>query len=284
MAQRLYKDGLPFSKKLGENLDPIMARIDKKKASLLLIDGGLGEGKSTLAIECADYVARKLIDLKINYSMGGDQFQENLEICYNKAEVVVIYDEAGDFARRGALTTFNRRLVRIFETYRAFKIMVILALPNFAILDERLFELKIPRLLIHCYGRTENQGNFKCYSLYRMQYIKDRMKKLIIKEFSYGMVQPNFYGHFLDLSPERSRALDEISIKGKEKIVTANILESSGLINIVGLMRKLHRSRAWVSNKIRALKLKEARIYKKSKYYDGGVLDILREEMVRGSK
>ena len=54
--QPLYKHGLPFSEKLAENVKDLIARIDLNKASLIVIDGGVGEGKTTLAVHIADYV------------------------------------------------------------------------------------------------------------------------------------------------------------------------------------------------------------------------------------
>lgn len=284
MSDRLYKHGLPFSKGLDANLDALKDRIEKNKAVLIVLDGGVGEGKTTLGVQVADYIQGRHIDFKTQYAIGGDEFQEKLQICHNLGYNVVIYDEAGDFSKRGALTAFNKRLNRTFDTYRAYRVIVVLILPNFNVLDDHLFNLKIPRMLLNCYNRNSKYGNYRGYSLYRMHYIRHRMndRKLVIKEYAYAMVQPNFRGNYLDLSHDRSREMDRISTAGKKEILSENILESKGLISQTALTKKLNRSIAWVRMKIRQLKIKPVQTYKQRKYYDGSTLELLAGELGGG--
>ena len=295
MQRYFYDHGLPFSTKVAENIDSLILRIKKKKASMVVIDGGVGEGKTTFGVHIADYVQGKYIrqakkelgwtntqndiNFKNQYAIGGDQFQEKLQISYELKLAVAIYDEAGDFSTRGALTAFNKRLNRIFQTYRAFKILVIIILPNFNVLENNLFDLKIPRLLFNCHNRDDYQGNFRAYSLYRMHYLKDKMRKLVIKEFAYTQVTPNFRGHYLDLEPNRSKELDEISTKGKLEIVSENVLESKGLISKKTIASKLCRTERWVTAKLNKLKIKSQMTHKKRNYYDASALEFLRNEL-----
>lgn len=280
---KLYNHGLPFSKPLDQNIDDLMERIDKDKASLLVIDGGVGEGKTTLGIECCDYACKEETDCNIQYGMGGLQFQEKLQLCHLNKKRAVIYDESGDFSKRGTLTQFNKRLIRIFETYRAYKILIILIVPNFYVLDQSLMDLKIPRLLLNCYKRGDRDGTYRAYSLYRMHYLRHKMRdqRLVIKEFAYSQVKPNFRGHFLDLSPDRARELRRICLAGKEKIVTESILEASNLVNIATLCRKLSRSSIWVRQKLKKLGIKHSTIYKKKKYYELGAFELLRDQIAQ---
>jgi len=279
LQRYVYDNGLPFSHGLDYNLDDLQNRIDCKKASLVIVDGGVGEGKTTLGVHAAEYFQKSEINFRYQYSMGGVQFQERLQICVDGNLVVVIYDEAGDFSRRGALTEFNKMLNRIFETYRGFKILVIIILPNFGVLDKQLFDNMIPRLLLHCSKRNNNYGNYAGYSLWRMFYLRDKMKKLTVPPQAYDAVEPNFRGHFLDLKPTRSAELEKVSLEGKSKVLSQNILSARGLISTRDLMKKLHRSRPWVTEKIRKLSLKANHIYKKQRYYDKGVLERLKDEI-----
>ena len=41
--------GLPFNGRLAKSINDQRIRIKKKKASMIIIDGGVGEGKTTLA-------------------------------------------------------------------------------------------------------------------------------------------------------------------------------------------------------------------------------------------
>lgn len=275
--KRLYSYGLPFSEKTGETLDSQMKRIKSKKASMILIDGGIGEGKTTLSVELADYINGGEINFSKQLALGGDEFQEKLRICFDLKLPVLVYDEAGDFNSRGALTSFNRQLNRIFDTYRAFKIIVIVVLPNFAVLDQSLFDKQIPRVLIHCHNR-KNQGNYSVYSLKRMMYIKHKMKKIVVPFEAYRFTTPNHRGHFLDIAQARSIMLDKRSTAGKLDIITENVLKNQGLLTYQEISRKVKRSVDWTRRTISNKGLKHTQTYKKKKYFDNSVVDILVDE------
>lgn len=264
----LYEHGLPFSQKLGENLDGLALRIKRKKASLLVIDGGVGEGKTTLAVHVAEYFQKAPLDFRRQLAMGGVEFQEKLQMCIDSGLKVIIYDEAGDFNKRGALTAFNQQLNRVFETYRTFGILVILVLPSFGILDNSLFEKQIARMLLHCEGRTQTQGNFRGYSLYRMFYLRKKMQDLVVPPHAYGQTFPNFYGHFLDMSPKRSLELEKVSTEGKKQVLSDNIIKNRGLLDPVEIGRKIGRTKQWVNRVIKELGLKPATQYKRKRYFD----------------
>lgn len=281
-----YDNGLPFSSGLDHNLNRQAGRIELNKATLIVFDGGVGEGKSTMMVHCGDYLQQKLLkdsksilDLKKQYAMGGVQFQEKLQMCIDSKLPVVIYDEGGDFNKRGSLTAFNQRLNRVFETYRGYRIVVLLGLPNVKVLDEQLFDNRIPRLLINCYGRNKKSGNFRGYSLFRMYYIRHKMKKFIVPSKAYNSVEPNFRGHFLDLPPERSKELDKVCSEGKRDTLNENILQNRGLVHTAQIEKALHRSRAWVTLKIRKHKFKPEYRYKRMNYYSKEVMETLREEL-----
>ena len=276
----LYKNGLPFSNGLPENINDLKERIELKKASLIVIDGGVGEGKTTLAVQVADYFQQSPINLKKQLSMGGKEFQEKFKVCIDEGLRVIIYDEAGDFNRRGALTSFNSMLNRVFETYRGYKILVILALPNFGVLDKVLFENQIPRLLIHCYGRSQNYGNYKGYSLLRMFYLRDKMSRLTVPPQAYGRVEPNFFGHFKDLNPSRSQELENISLEGKKKVLNTNIEKiNKNLFSSHEITKICNRSTAWLSLKLTELNIKPNYKQGKTCYYSDEIVERLKAEV-----
>jgi hypothetical protein len=264
-----------FSEMLTLRLMGQKERVGKNKASMIIIDGGLGDGKTTLAVEVADAYQGGPIDLSKQYGMGGIQFQERLHQCYIEKLPVVIYDEAGDFAKRGAITDFNRQLNRIFETYRGFRICVILCLPCMDILDSTIFKNKVPRILINCYGRKESYGNFRVYSLYRMFWLKRIMDQIVVKPEAYMKVKPNFYGHFWDLPPDRARELEALTLKGKEKIVLEQTIRAMNLITVGGIAAALNRSEVWVRMRITQRKVKPTKVFKKKYYYDRNLMERL---------
>jgi hypothetical protein len=210
-----------FSKKLKENINRLQDRINHKKASAIIIDGGLGEGKTTLAVELADYInsLRGLPEVDLNkktqLATGGDEFQEKIIKCYEQGLPALIYDEAGDFNTRGFITNFNRDLYKTFNICRAYKIFIILCLPSFTDLDNGIFKTQVPRLLLNVRDR-DTKGYFYGYSLKTMLYMKQNINRYHIPSpFVYKTQLANFIGIFKDLSPARSKLLDKISTDKK---------------------------------------------------------------------
>lgn len=282
--QRVYKHGLPFSTGLDRVINKLQARVDGKKAALLIIDGGLGEGKTTLLVHILDYINKinGLAPIEIGgpqFATGGIDFLKKIRVCYDKKFPCVGYDEAGDFSRRGSLTNFNAMLNRTFETFRAFKCIVVLALPAFNILDNEIFDKNIPRLGLHLKNRSSKQGNYYGYSLYRLQLLRYRMTKLNIKNYAYTTVRPNFYGHFLDLEPGRSKQLDRLTTRNKLEILRKSEVKIEGLMNSAELATKLWKSVGWVYVALRNLKIPPTRKIATVKYYDINVLNVLGEHL-----
>lgn len=309
MTSYVYSNGLPFENTLARNLTLQNERVDRGKASMIIIDGAMGEGKSTLAIHIADYIqgestdltkqivpvdqGKELliqgestdliqgenIDLTKQYAFGGDELAEKLQLCIDSKKRVLIYDEAGDFSRRGALTKFNRQLNRIFETYRAFNIIIILVLPLFSVLDKGIFDKQVPRMLINCYKRRKTYGRYRVYSLASMFWLRDKMNKNVVPSQAYSYQWPNFFGVFKDLPPARRKKLDEISVKGKSEVLTTATLQNKGLVSYKQIAKEIGRSKQWVYNKVTKLGFKEKLKKGKKKYFDKSVVERLREEM-----
>ena len=253
----LYNHGLPITRGIYDNIISLKERIRLRKASLLIIDGGVGEGKTTLAVQLADVYQGKPINFKFQLAYGGEEFQEKLVMCIDNKLPVIIYDEAGDFSRRGSLTTFNQQLNRVFETYRTYGILVIIVLPTFRVLDSQLFENKIPRLMLHCYGRNENHGRVTGYSLRRMFWLMHHFSKTIVRPEAYKRVTPNFRGNFLNLPPARTQELHQFSTKHKREVLTENIVANRGMKTIKQIAQEFGVQYSTVRVKIARLKMKE---------------------------
>jgi len=284
---KLYANGLKFDGPLADNLDDLMKRVDNNKASLVILTGGIGEGKTTLLVEILDYINMKKglppISLDSKYhpqlGQGGLEFMQNLRVCFEQKLPCVGYDEAGDFSKRGSLTQFNSMLNRTFDTFRAFKCVVVIALPNFNILDGDLFDKNIPRLMLRLKGRSEKYGNYSAYSLYKMDLLRSCMKSFKLKNYAWTKVWPNFKGHFLDIEPERSKQLDRLSTLSKLKILRKSEVRIEGLLTYPELATKLMKSIAWTRRATNNLGLKEDRIINKVKYFKPDVLDRLSDHL-----
>jgi hypothetical protein len=157
----VYDHGYPFSEILIKNLVGVYRKVFlENKAGCILIDGPVGSGKTTLGILIADYFEGREIKFEEHLAMGGEDFLKKMKLAQEKAFKCLIYDEAGDFNRRGSLTKFNANLNRVWETYRAFKLVPIIILPLVADLDDGLMKKGILSFLLHCHSRTNRMGNF----------------------------------------------------------------------------------------------------------------------------
>ena len=101
------------------------------------------------------------------------------------------------------------------------------------------------------------------------------MKKLVVKSFAYGIVEPNFYGHFKDLPKDRMKQLDLVSTSGKIKELEKAEVRLEGLISYNDLSIRLARSTRWVKVALKDLKIRHVKVIDKRKYFDQGVVDIL---------
>lgn len=279
MIQKSYKyqNGKPYSAiEIETALDHQIARVQQDKPSMILVDGVMGSGKTTLAIHLADYINSKygLPPLKLEdntpqYAIGGGDFTTKLRQSYEQGYPVIIYDESGDFNRKGSLTKFNRSLDQIFQTYRAYKIIVILVLPNFSILSQNLFRDAIPRMLFHCGHRTITYGRATCYSLHSMLYILKSMRdrKTVIEQHAYKNGRISFNSRFLDLEPERAACLKKTSMQGKRNILVKSEIALQGLLSYDDLSHKLNKSKMTIRLKVSQLKLKPSLEIKRTKYF-----------------
>lgn len=264
----LYDNGYPIGDSLIGDLNLYKKRVHNKNAVMLVIDGGYGSGKTTIGVEIADYLEGQPIDLEIQLARGGNEFQEKLDQCVKLKKKVIVYDESGDFDKRGALTSFNQRLNRSFDICRQFGIIIILCVNIIAVLDEQIFYKQIVRGLIHLGERNPLKGEYKAYSLEAIFILLEKMSKTKKKPMVYNQVYPNYTENFLDILPERADKLEKISLEGKKGILSENIIKAKGYMNIKDMSRKLLRSPRWIKEKIHKHDFKSTLIYKRTKYYD----------------
>jgi len=248
-----------------------MERVKLDFPSLIILDGGQGQGKTTLMTHIINHYNKRRglprADLSKQHhpqiALGGKEFTKNFNVCKSEGLPVIGYDEAGDFSRRGSISRFNSMINRRFETFRSSNIIVILCLPNFNVLDMHLYDLQIPRILLHLRDRelTKNFGNYDGYSLYGMNWIRywfDKLNKAI-RYKCYDKVTPNFRGHFLDLAPEERKQLKALSDMGKDRESQKAEIKAEGLLSYIDLASKLGWSVSYTRQVIRKIRFKKTR-------------------------
>lgn len=200
--------------------------------------------------------------------MGAEEFSKNVSTCYEQGYRVLIYDEAGDYAKVNFMSKLNKILTRIFETYRAFKVMVILCLPNMKKLDKTIFENQLCRFSIKLYGKKNGKvGKFRVFSLYRCFYLLDKLKSYRNPGDAYKQTRPNLFGYNYPLPPERQAKLDKLSTASKVKIHKDINLKQQGLYTTEEVAEKLGFTRLGSfrvfinSHKIKGKKIKGRAYY-----------------------
>jgi hypothetical protein len=267
---------------VSDNLKDIWDRVELKKASALILDGSLGEGKTTEAVNIADEINEmcnlKPIQFKEQLALGGQDFIKKIQTCYEKEYPVVIYDEAGDYSKKGAMSRFNKSITNVFETFRAYKLIVIMCLPYFNTLDNSMFKHNAVRILFHCSDRTEKDGFIKAYGIDEMGWLRVKMDEYKYREWNaYAKVLPNFRARFWDLTEARSKELDEYCTKGKLKILKKAGINMNNLIDKQGIALQLGMSKNWVERKLSELNAKpETRLFH-SFYFDNKYVETLKK-------
>lgn len=293
MATDIYKSGMPWSRvEFTECLNEQQnKRIDINMASVILIDGGQGQGKTTLAVEICDFHNAKRglppMDLTvknhIQMGLGGVDFISKFNKCKQKKLPIMIYDEAGDFSKASTLTYFNYQISKIFQKIRSAKIMILLCLPNFNILDNRLFDDEIIRGAIHCNSRqlTINYGNFNVYDLNMLMWIRYWYDKLPTarRKSCYGMVSPLFQSHFKNLPAARARQLEILSNYGKEKERQQAEINMKGLVSVKEIAREIQRTGAWIGQKLKTLRIEPEQKMGLKHYYPKSIIQRLEKEL-----
>jgi hypothetical protein len=274
-----YDRRIGFGNKLALDLLRQAKRISENKASLIVIDGGLGSGKTTLAIEIADYLSRSPIDLTKQLSLGGEDFQTKMKECVDAQLRVLVYDEAGDFSKKATMTKFSRNLTRVFDTFRTFQMIIIIILPDALKLDTHIVSSKVARMIIHCEERSAQGGRYKVFSLSDYYWLSYHSKKNIIKPAVYKQQYPVYEEAFTTLHPERQKALDIISQNSKMNMLNEKALEAQGLLSVTQMSAMLGIARPTVLTKLCKLKIKNVTSIKQVKYYDELALNMLRNSL-----
>jgi len=169
---------------LKANLDHVKKNVKKDYDAFILVTGREGFGKSTIADQIALYC-----DPTYNLSrccFTSAQFQQACEDA-EKYQAIVFDETMGFLSARGAMSKFNKDLIKIMSEMRSKNLFVILCIPNFFEMD------KYPAIhrstgLIHVYKR----GSFMSYD-----YRKKKSLYLKGKKFYAYNVSGNFRGKFV---------------------------------------------------------------------------------------
>jgi hypothetical protein len=286
-SNHLYKNGSPFDKIeiIDRNIKNCLIRLKDRQPIVIIIDGGQSTGKTTLSVLIADrfnyHSGQSEVNLNekenIQYAFGGDQLIKKLPLCQDNNKNAIVYDESGDYNRKGALSRFNKTMDRSMDMIRIFQVAIIIVCHDFTKLPREIIDKKIATFLIHCKQRNPGSiyANAQVYDYSSMCWIQHYKKTEVVPEVAYNKVYPNFQFRFKDLEKSRSDKLHILSGTKKLELFKQSEVKLQGLLNFKEIGYKCGMSEAWVKGQVRQLKLKEESIYKKKKYFNPQIADML---------
>lgn len=270
-------------------LDDALIELDGLASlPVIYIDGGQLSGKTTLAVQAIDYVNKKTgkpeMDLEdvdnVQYAMGGEQFLKKLPEASKAGYRIVVYDEAGDYARKGAMTRFNKTMDMAIDKMRAWKCVIIFICHYFPKqVTSEMIDKGLASCLIHCISRNPNSSftSVKVYDKESISYMVNYWIKFVKVPGHIYRLTPNFTFDFHDITPERSRLLATLGMKKKKESWDLSEIRLNGLMTQQEIASQLRVSHSWVKTKLKLIGEEAEKVYKNKKFYGLQVVESLRK-------
>ena len=279
------ENNTPFNtpERIYKFLKGALTNIHDNIPAVITIDGGQGSGKTTLAVELADAINHLTGKPELNlletentqYGLGAEQFLKKLPKSSSEGYLVNIYDEGGDYSRKGALSRFNKAMDQAMATVRVYKSIIIIIVHDFAKLPREMYDKQIVTVLIHCKQRTPGSGysTAEIYDYNNLCYVLDNKKNVKVPEHAYKGA--NWHFRFKDLHPQRSQQLAKLcSIKKKELWENTQI-KMEGYLTYKELSIKTRKGQSTIKKILTKLGIKPDTKYKKKNYYNPAIIDTI---------
>lgn len=183
-GQERYIDG--YLLKVCEEIKKL---LDKDRDVVCIVDGGVGDGKSTIA-----QIVAMVVDPTFNASrmyFEGEEAKQGIVNSEQKKSHII--DETFAMLNiRRAMSNLNITLTSVFSEIRQKNLFIVMCLPSIFDLDRNL-AIHRSMFLIHTYSRNGERGYFRFYGrrakakLFASQYAK--------KTYQY-LARPTFWGRF----------------------------------------------------------------------------------------
>ena len=255
-------------------LDEQIVRVENKKPSVIVVDGMHSGGKTTFVAHMGQYVESqygRVFDYENQVGKGMDQFLERLKWCRENGRRCVVYDEAEDFDRKGAMSRFNRLLNKVFAVMRINQMVVFIVLGIVKKLEYEPIEKGLVRCLINVHGRTGNTANIRLYdagNIFYLMFLMQRYKNSgKAPMMAYSKTATFMRSRILRADKKDEKLWDSIDMKDKNRIQDDASLATRGLIDIKTLCKESGYSISSLRSKFRTLKPEVVKIGRKNYYY-----------------
>jgi hypothetical protein len=291
--KHLYTNGYPWlagtepetnDDMLTTNLNDIYDRVHKNnKASVIVVDGFVGEGKTTIAYALCHWLETKSfkcdwIEPEETIFMGMKEILPAVE-KYKLKKKALVYDEAGDYSKSQSMSKEGKQMDRFFQTFRAYKIVLIMTAPCFYHISNKLYDSAIARFLVHCHDRVEGVGGeFKVYDMRTMDFMRYYAEKhSATKNDCYRYFKPAFHGKWKELPDKIAKKISKRGIKGKAQINTEAAIKMNGWVSYNDLVKEFGKSQKHIRDKLNDRGIKPTNIKKKVKYFNKEDYNIIKK-------
>lgn len=268
-------------------LDDALEQLDNNATlPVIYLDGKQLSGKTTLGVIAADYVNSKtgkpLMDLddsdNLQYAMGGHQFLEKLPKAAAAGFRIVIYDEGGDYSRKGAMTTFNKTLDRAIDVMRVYKCIIIFICHYFPKqVPSEMIDKGLVTCLVHCISRNPKDTftRTKVFGYSQCSWMINHWIKVVKVPDHIYKLTPNFTFTFNNIEASRSEKLALLGKKKKKELWENTEIALGGLKSVKDISAFCAKSEIWVRKKLSEIHAKPEKVYKKKNYYSQRIVDTL---------
>ena len=243
-----HSDGYYLDGYLKANLDHMIKDVTKKNYDgFVLIVGREGFGKSTLAFQIAKYCDNDFDLSRVVFT--ADQFLEAVKVAPRYSAIV--FDETmGYLSSRGAMSKFNKVLIKVMSEMRSKNLFVFLNIPNFFMMDWYVAQHRTTGLI---YIRQRGIFGSYDYPTKKRLYMEGK------KTHSYS-IPPNYRGNFRstfvlpsqeEYEAKKQKAIDgwaENQVKENlwmkqrdiliQKCVKDNLMDTKSIAEDIGLSRR----------------------------------------------
>ena len=252
-----------MEKALIKKVDVMINRCTKKspkRDALIIMEGGEGEGKTTLALLTAYYIkyhTKRPINLFF-------RLEDVIKFAQNTEKQIIIWDEpALDSLSTDSLNKLNKNLIRLIMAVRKKQHFFILNFTKFYKFSEYII-VDRALALIHVYSRKEiHMGHFvyikrrnleRLYNTYRTS--RKRLYKTLSKT-RYG----GFRGTFRDIFDNNLFDKMGVTVNGVSNAsVEVYDKEKDKAIASIGIEEKENKKESMYKDKVRELQMKIGRL------------------------
>tara|TARA_R100001530_G_scaffold135776_1_gene113885 strand:- start:787 stop:1674 length:888 start_codon:yes stop_codon:yes gene_type:complete len=180
---------------LKKKLDYGKKRLKNNWDMVLVVDGEVGVGKSTIAKTIGWYMSNGTLTID-HLCIGTDEFIDRMQ-KFDKGSTIILDESSLSIRSTSFMSQKFKTIMNIFDVCRQQNFCLILVAPEFFQLSRQIV-VNRAKFLIHCYEKSGRRGFFMYFGSKKKRQLYEIGKK---RYGSYDSPKSNFRGRFTDFEP-----------------------------------------------------------------------------------